>query len=62
MHALGSPNWYVRNNAAASLEARGMSGVALSRVLMGEDPFAKEILTYRMEVRRMRAREKKGNP
>ncbi len=62
VHALGSPNWYVRNNAAASLEARGMSGVALSRVLMGEDPFAKEILTYRMEVRRMRAREKKGNP
>lgn len=42
--ALQSPNWYVRFNAAQSLEAFQLSYWELSDVMEGGDRYAREIL------------------
>ena len=53
MRAMSSPSWYVRYNASASLEAHGLSYEELLQVLGGGDRYAREMLTYRLEVGRM---------
>lgn len=55
--ALHSPNWYVRYNAAASLEILGLTYEQLLQVA-GNDRFAREMLTYRLESREMLERKK----
>ncbi len=52
--AMHSPNWYVRYNAAASLEARGLAYEDLLAIA-GGDRYAQEMLTYRLESRRLTA-------
>lgn len=49
--ALHSSAWYVRVNAAESLEALGVSYADLASVFEGEDRYAREILQYRMDYR-----------
>ena len=52
--AIRSENWFVRYNAAASLEALGLSGEELVR-LAGGDAYAQDMLRYRLA-----QREKEG--
>lgn len=52
--ALHSPTWYVRYNAAESLEALGVSYADLAAVFEGEDRYAREILQYRLDYRHAR--------
>ena len=56
--AMHSPNWYVRFNAAASLEAHGLSYEDLIGTPLGDDRYAREMLTYRLESRRIREEQK----
>ena len=51
--ALYSSNWYVRYNAAVSLEARGLSYTRLIDVMSGEDRYAREMMEYRFQERRL---------
>lgn len=53
LHAMNSPNWYVRYNASASLEAHGLDYEQLLQVIAGEDRYAREMLVYRLETRRL---------
>ena len=52
--ALHSANWYVRFDAAASLEALRVDIAELTDILAGNDRYAREMLQYRMESGRMR--------
>lgn len=58
--AMHSPNWYVRYNAAASLEAHGLAYEDLVGTMVGEDRYAREMLTYRLERRRLAEKEKEA--
>lgn len=58
--SLHSSNWYVRFNAAKSLETFSLSYVELCDVLDGNDRYAREILQYRMDMRNAK-REKEGS-
>ena len=63
--ALYSSNWYVRYNAAVSLEASGLSYTELIDVMAGKDRYAREMLEYRMGEQRLmeaqrRAKEGRG--
>lgn len=51
--ALYSSNWYVRYNAAVSLEASGLSYSKLIDVMAGNDRYAREMMEYRLEERRL---------
>ncbi len=51
--ALHSGNWYVRYNAAVSLEAHQVSYSDLSELLDGSDRYAREMILYRVESRLM---------
>ncbi|WP_297211170.1 HEAT repeat domain-containing protein [uncultured Flavonifractor sp.] len=51
--ALHSANWYVRYAAAASLEAQQMDYKQLLDIVSGSDRYAREMMTYRLESRRM---------
>lgn len=51
--ALYSSNWYVRYNAAVSLEAAGMSYNRLIDVMAGNDRYAREMMEYRLEERKL---------
>ena len=53
MSAMSSPNWYIRSNASASLEAHGLAYEEMLRVLSGDDRYAREILLYRMKAKRL---------
>ena len=53
LRAMNSSNWYTRSNAAASLEAHGLSYEEMLQVLGGGDRYAREMLTYRLELRRL---------
>lgn len=46
-----SSNWYVRNNAADSLAARGLKYDDLTAVVGGGDRFAREIMLYHLRLR-----------
>lgn len=56
LRAMNSANWYIRSNAASSLEAHGLSYEEMLRVLSGEDRYAREMLQYRLESRRLEER------
>lgn len=51
--ALHSANWYVRYGAAGSLEALGVTYDDLSDIMNGNDRYAREMITYRLESRRL---------
>ena len=53
LQAMHSPNWYIRFNASASLEAHGLSYEEMLRVLAGDDRYAREMLQYRLESKRL---------
>lgn len=53
--AMCSPNWYVRYNSAASLEQLGFTDEALLASAVSNDRYAREMLTYRLEMRRAEA-------
>ena len=63
-NALSSSVWYVRYNAAVSLEAKGLSYAHLIDVMMGNDRYAREMMEYRLEERKLmeeRELRKEGN-
>lgn len=51
--ALHSSNWYIRYAAAVSLESLDINYEDLMDIVAGEDRYAREMMTYRMESRRM---------
>ena len=69
LRAMHSPNWYVRYNASTSLEAHGLTYEEMLEVLAGDDRYAREMLSYRLESRRLEeqaaaaaAERQKGEP
>ena len=59
--AMHSANWYVRYNAASSLEGRDLSYEDLVVHIGGNDRYAREMLTYQMESRKlMEEKERAG--
>ncbi len=60
--ALNSSNWYIRFNAAKSLESFHLSYLALSDVMEGNDRYAREILQYRLDMKNAREEEKEAAP
>lgn len=52
--AMHSPNWYVRSNSAESLEKLGFGYEGLTGRAAGSDRYAREMLTYNLEKRRLR--------
>ena len=57
--AMKSPNWYVRYNASVSLEAQHLDYSDLIDVVDGDDRYAREMVMYRLESRRIRKPKKK---
>ena len=55
-----SPNWYIRYNASASLEGLGLSYEGMLRILAGDDRYAREMLSYRMESKRLENQEREA--
>lgn len=55
---LHNANWYIRYNAAVSLERFNLTYIELADVYDGNDRYAREILRYRMEMKRQREEEK----
>lgn len=55
--ALGDANWYIRFNAAQSLERFGLTYLELADVMDSGDRYAREILQYRLDVRQTRQEE-----
>ena len=53
LRAMNSSNWYIRNNASASLEAHGLTYEEMLRVLSGDDRYAREMLTYRLKAKQL---------
>lgn len=51
MQALHSSNWYIRNNAAETLESFGLTYADMVEVFEGNDRYAREILQYWMDYR-----------
>ena len=49
---MGSSNWYIRYNASQSLDQLGVEYLDLLDILSGKDRYAREMLEYRLEVRR----------
>ena len=50
---MNSSNWYIRSNAASSLEAHGLSYEDMLQVLGGGDRYAREMLTYRLKAKQL---------
>ena len=53
LRAMNSANWYIRSNASTSLEAHGLTYEEMLRVLSGDDRYAREMLQYRLESKRL---------
>ncbi len=51
LQALRSSNWYIRSNAAETLESFGLVYEDMAEVFEGNDKYAKEILQYWMDCR-----------
>lgn len=51
--ALHSSNWYIRQSASVSLEAHGVDYSSLMDIIVGNDRYAREIMTYRLESQRL---------
>lgn len=60
MEAMHSSNWHVRYNAACSLEVRELDYSALIEVVGGRDRYAREMMMYRLDTRRMEAERGEG--
>lgn len=58
MEALHSSNWYIRSNAAVSLEAQDLDYLELIEVVGGRDRYAREMMMYRLDSRRIAQEEK----
>lgn len=54
---LGSRNWYVRLNAAKSLEQLGLGYAQMMDIFEGSDRYAAEILRYCMDMKKVREQE-----
>lgn len=54
MAAVHSSNWYIRYNAAVSLESRELEYSDLIDILGGQDRYAREIMMCRLSERRMK--------
>lgn len=57
---LSNAKWYVRYNAAISLEQLHVSYLDVADILDGNDRYAREALQYRMEMNKIRKRVKGG--
>lgn len=57
VQALHSSNWYIRNNAAETLENLSLTYADLAEVFEGNDRYAREILQYWMDYRSVKERE-----
>ena len=55
--ALNSSNWYVRFNAAKSLETFHLTYLELSDVMESNDRYAREILQYQMDLDNVRSKK-----
>ena len=55
--ALHSSNWYVRYAAAVSLESQHVNYEDLIDIVAGNDRYAREMMTYRLESRRLQKAE-----
>lgn len=55
-NALFSSNWYVRYNAAQSLETLNVSYEQMADIIYGNDRFAREMITYRFDHRELQER------
>lgn len=55
--ALRSENWYVRYSAAASLDAHHIDYASLIDIVQGGDRYASEMMTYRLETRKLQKKE-----
>lgn len=51
MEAIHSANWYVRRNAAISLERLGLNYLDLAEIMGGRDRYAREMMAYRLDRR-----------
>ena len=51
--AMNSSNWYIRSNAASSLEAHGLSYEQMFQVLSGGGRYAREMLEYRLKAKQL---------
>lgn len=51
--ALHSSNWYIRQSASVSLEAHGVDYSSMMDVIAGNDRYAREMMTYRLESQRL---------
>ena len=54
LRAMSSSNWYIRSNAASSLEAHGLSYEEMLQVLGGGDRYAREMLAYRLRAKQLK--------
>lgn len=54
---LSRSNWYIRFNAAKSLEQFHLTYAELNDVFDGRDRYAREILQYRMDVQKLKERQ-----
>lgn len=55
---LSSPSWFVRNNAAKTLYGWGLSLDDLDDVANGSDAYARDMITYHWELKRVEAEER----
>ena len=55
---LSSPSWFVRNNAARTLYDYGLTLEDLDDVVNGPDAYARDMLAYHWELRRVEAEER----
>ena len=53
MEAMHSSNWYVRYNASVSLDSRGLNYTDLIEVVGGRDRYAREMMMYRLDSKRL---------
>lgn len=60
MAAVHSSNWHVRSNAAASLEAHDLDYSDLIEVVGGKDRYAREMMMYQLDSRRMEQRDQEA--
>lgn len=60
--ALSDPNWYIRFNAAKSLEHFDLSYLELSDVIEGGDRYAREIMQYCLDLKESREEEEGKKP
>ena len=56
---LSSPSWFVRNNAAKTLYDYGLALDDLADVMNGPDAYARDMLAYHWELKRVEEEERK---